>query len=356
MPSGPLRQQTRQCSHCGKDFQYAVRRGRPNAFCSPLCRSAARSSSAEPPDLTRHDADLTLTTENLQHASTKLLAASQYHGDSASLMRQITDMRRLLDDAEAAVVARGRARGDSWKEIAQAAGCGAERLRKKWTQDTVTRRLTRVRQGGTGRPGELGGLVGLTERVDRGDDGDHSPTQTPAEQLAAALKCLHRSTGRPIKETALKVGVSPSYVSRILAGTRRPAWSVVERFADACDGNLLALRDLWETAQRQPDLDREPAPEDPEVAADKFLTALRAHYLAAGRPDLWTIQRLASAGRKPTINEIALVLNGLQIPSWETTAKIVFALGGRPAELRPLWQAAVSPPLSHSNLPASAFG
>ncbi|CAM5622934.1 hypothetical protein [Streptomyces narbonensis] len=82
-----------------------------DTFCSRACRAAARSSCAEPPDLTRYEEDLAATTEDLQLSATTLLAAVQGNEDTEVLMRQVTEHYRFLMDVEAAIVARGRARG-----------------------------------------------------------------------------------------------------------------------------------------------------------------------------------------------------------------------------------------------------
>ncbi|MFC7924541.1 helix-turn-helix domain-containing protein [Streptomyces cinereoruber] len=348
MPPGSPRQQTRQCSRCGTDFQYTVRRGRPNTFCSRACRTASRSSSAEPPDLTRYQQDLAVTAEDLQLAATTLLATAHDNGTTNVLMRQITEHYRLLMDVEAAVVARARAAGEPWMVIAEAAGSGPESFRKKWTQDKVTRRLALARETRHNR-----------QTATSGPDTAAGPllpaAQTPGEQFASAMTSLHRATGHTIKETASLVGISPSYVSRILSGTRRPAWPIVEKFAGVCQSNPAELRTLWEATQRTPDRDQEPVPKDPEEARRRFHTSLRALYLAAGRPTIWDIQHAASTGAKPAFQDIALTLNGSRIPDWETTTKIILALRGSPADLRLLWHAAKEVPLV-SALPAAAFG
>ncbi|MFF9868820.1 helix-turn-helix domain-containing protein [Streptomyces sp. NPDC013953] len=364
------RQQIRQCSHCGEEFTHIVRPGRPNTFCSTACRTASRASSAEPPDVTQYAEDLSATAEDLNLAVTTLLATVQDDGDSNTLMRQITDIDRLRKDVEAAIVARARARGDSWKDICRSSGRGPERLRKTWTQDAVTRRLELVRAARASRPAPpapdpAGGPAARTAgRTGTGADAEtvRPPSQTPAQQLAAAMSYLQRSTRKSIKETALDMGVSPSHVSRILAGTRRPSWPVVERFAAVCRGSLPELRDLWEAAQRPLGYEaaaREPAPGDPAEAKERFHTALNALYLAADRPDLWAVQRISGTGRKVAIGEITRTLTGGHVPDWETTARLVAALGGRPAELRPLWKAAAAPPPRRPDapeLPAAAFG
>lgn len=372
MPSALPRQLTRQCIRCGNDFLHTVRPGRPSTFCSPRCKSAARSRPAEPPDLSEYERDLTEAGEDFHLAAGDLLATIHDAADSGTLMHQITDLYRLLADVEAAAVHRGRARGDSWETIVASTGHSADRLRKKWTQDKLRRRLDHLRTARRERdmparfphagPPGAGGAGGHAPAAP--DEGStRPPSQTPAQQLAAALAFLHRGTGRALKDTAEEIGVSASHVSRILAGHRRPSWPVVENFAAACGGNVAELRDLWEAAQRPPAPDtpnREPAPDDPAEARTKFHIALSALYLAADRPDLWAIQRMTS--KKLTISEIARALNGGHILDWDATARIVFALRGRPADLRPLWQAATQPPAPppppeyRPRYPAAAFG
>ncbi|MET9110043.1 helix-turn-helix domain-containing protein [Streptomyces zhihengii] len=293
-----------------------------------------------------------MTTENFHLAAARLLAARQRGETSAALMRQITDLRRLLDDTEAAVVGRGRAHGESWKDIGKAAGCGHERMRKKWPQDAVERRLARARENENSTSAESDGL---------GSDGppggsEHPPPLPATDRLAHALRALQQNSGLSIKETGLAIGVSPSHVSRLVAGTRRPSWPVVERFAEACAGDVRALRDLWEAAQHQQVFEREHVPDDPDAAAVEFHTALRALWLADRRPDLWTIQQRTRPGKELTINEITLFLAGTQMPDWESTTRIVLALRGRPAEVRRLWHAATTPPKPTITLPAAAFG
>ncbi|MFD9053576.1 helix-turn-helix domain-containing protein [Streptomyces zaomyceticus] len=291
------------------------------------------------------------TAEDLQLSGTAALAAVQGNEDTDVLMWQVAEHARFLMDFEAAIVARGRARGKSWMVLSQAAGCGPERFRKKWPQDRVRRRLALARETRHGRQT----TTDYPEAAARSDGAAVPPAQTPGEQFAAAMASLQRSTGLTIKDTASRVGISPSYISRILAGTRRPTWPIVERFVVTCKGNHLELRALWEAAQRNPDHDQEPAPDDPEAARFRLHTILRALYLAAGRPTPWDIQRAINADAKPTFSEIVLALNGTRIPDWESTAKIILFLRGSPADLRPLWQAAQVPPPT-SVLPAAAFG
>ncbi|WP_079271443.1 helix-turn-helix domain-containing protein [Streptomyces lydicus] len=263
----------------------------------------------------------------------------------------------MLGDAEAAVIRRGRLQGDTWQTLATPAGLSPERLRKRWTEETVTRRLEKRRAGR-----RLTTRMTPPARPPEDDTAmDQRPaTVTPIQHLASALSFLQRQTGQTLKDTASDCGISASYISRILSGDRLPSWPVVAQIAHCCDGNLEELRDLWEAAQRPPDLEaraRPPAPDQHEAARRCFLTALRALYLAADRPNLWSIRR--ATGSILSIAAIANALNGADIPDWPSTARLVFALHGRPADFRSLWHAANRPTPPDDcgpRLSAGAFG
>ncbi|ARH89009.1 hypothetical protein STRMOE7_00080 [Streptomyces sp. MOE7] len=268
----------------------------------------------------------------------------------------------MVEDAEAAAIRRGRLQGDPWKVLAQPMNVSQERLRKKWTEDKLDRRLHR-RRSNRERPAATphrqtpakGAALPTTE-PDRGC----VSTMTPRFQFASAISCLQRQSGRTIKETASEAGVSASYMSRIVNGTRLPSWGIVERIAEVCGGDLAELRDLWEAAQRPPAPDtdnRPPAPVQRKDAQHAFHAALRGLYLSAERPHLWALRH--AMHDTISIGTLALTLKGGYIPDWPVVARLVFTLHGRPADLRPLWQAAQQqepPEEDGPRLSASAFG
>ncbi|ATW46706.1 helix-turn-helix domain-containing protein [Streptomyces peucetius] len=350
----------RVCQNCNQHFTSPARPGRPSTHCSEQCKLQARRKAPDPPDLSVPEADMDEAAEDLHRAATDLLAAVQDRAASALLLRHLTELHRLTADTEAAVVRRGRAQGDTWQVLAAPAGLSPERLRKKWTEGAITRRLANRRTARDHAPPPQSG-----DSLSNGSAADAGPgwptPATPTQQLASALSFLQRQTEQSLKETAADIGVSPSYISRILSGQRRPSWPVVERFAQMCEANMAELRQLWEAAQRPPDPGaslQAPAPRAPKDARSRFHTALRALYLAADRPDLWTIRH--ATADSVSIGDIARALTGSTACDWHTMSRCILALGGRPAELRPLWQAATGqapqPPDTGPHIPAAAFG
>ncbi|MFE7129537.1 helix-turn-helix domain-containing protein [Streptomyces sp. NPDC057638] len=77
---------------------------------------------------------------------------------------------------------------------------------------------------------------------------------TPQEQLAHALAHFARRSGKTYREIAAEARVDSSYISRILAGSRRPSWPVTARLVQACrrDDLLEAIQELWNAAVTHP--------------------------------------------------------------------------------------------------------
>ncbi|MFE3770810.1 helix-turn-helix domain-containing protein [Streptomyces sp. NPDC059122] len=347
----------RTCIQCNREFLQEPRRGRPSSTC-PACKTTARSKKLSPPDLATPEAVLNEIAEDLNRSANDLLAAVQQRAPAPSLLDRITTLVRTVQDAEAAAVQLGRRQRNSWQELAAAMNLSPERLRKRWTTDTLDRRLNQRRN----QPDHP--LVPHHPRPRPDDtaettapDADGARTFTPAFQLASALSCLQRSTGATIKETAAESGVSASYLSRILNGARLPSWGVVAGICTACNGNLAELRDLWEAAQRPPAPDadaRPPAPLQRGTARRHFGTAIRALHLVAGRPDVYALRDATGL----TLSTLTLTFHGIHVPNWSTTSRLILVLHGRPADIRPLWQAAYQedPPDDGPRLSAGSFG
>lgn len=355
-PAPPSR---RTCIKCKQPFLQETRRGRPHSTCIS-CRAAARQKNRNPPDLALPEADLNEAAEDLNRSASDFLAAAQQKTPTPLLLHRIKGLQQMVEDAEAAAIRRGRLQGDPWKVLAQPMNVSPERLRKKWTEEKLDRRLHRRRSN---RDGPASGARRRTPpegttSPPRGPDVDCVPTMTPRFQFASALSCLQRQTGQTIKETASEAGVSASYLSRIVGGTRLPSWDIAERITNVCGGDLAELRDLWEAAQRPPAPDtdnRPPAPSQQQDAQRAFHAALRGVYLGANRPHLWALRH--AMHDTVTISILARTLKGSYIPDWPVVARLVFALHGRPADLRPLWQAAYQdPPQEGPRLAAGSFG
>ncbi|MGW8726302.1 helix-turn-helix domain-containing protein [Streptomyces sp. NPDC055808] len=364
MASAAPRRQT--CPNCSKEFLQPVRPGRPNTYCSAKCTAEGRHKAPDPPDHSQHDADLLDIAMDFHLIANALLADAYDNAGSAALLAHHAQLTRQLDHLEAVIVGRGRAQGESWEQLSSPRGLSAERLRKKWPASTLKRRLDAYRAA-RARPAG-GPLLPSPRRPGTDDDSDtassraptaHLLSHTPLQQLSGALSHLQRLSGKPLKETAAQARISPSHLSRLLAGQRRPSWPVTERLVTACQGDLAEVQVLWEAAHR-PAAQPCPPPPEPSLAARRqFHTAVRGLYLAADRPDLWTVQ--AATSNSLSINHIARTLSGPHIPDWYTASRLVFALHGRPADFRALWHTAARTPIPACAapdfaLPAGAFG
>ncbi|MET9593122.1 helix-turn-helix transcriptional regulator [Streptomyces sp. NPDC006516] len=96
---------------------------------------------------------------------------------------------------------------------------------------------------------------------------------------------------RTRQDVAAEAGVHPSYLSRIIVGKRRPSWATAYRLTVVCDGDVSAIRSLWETAAYSDSTQKaDPA----SVTAQRPSTLqdlLRGLFLAAGQPTEWAIAR-----------------------------------------------------------------
>ncbi|MEU5609735.1 helix-turn-helix transcriptional regulator [Streptomyces sparsogenes] len=223
----------------------------------------------------------------------------------------------------AAAVQDARAQGTGWAAVAQAAGVSVETARVRWNERKVKRLLTRRDQC---RPGPL--KHAEPPRSAPGGAGQQLPVPEGASaggarrQLAAALLDLQRTSSVTLQEAARQAELSPSYVSRVLAGKRLPAWPVVYTLATIFGGKAGDLKFLWERAQGV----CPPARQSVAAAAGRLQSALRGLYLAAGRPDPRCLA--GEGGAALTAETVREVLDGDLIPDWWTVEKLVVWMGG----------------------------
>ncbi|WP_406423528.1 helix-turn-helix transcriptional regulator [Streptomyces sp. NBC_01589] len=357
------------CPNCRREFvRQTGKPGRPRDYCSDNCRNQAsrRKAAGEEahPDPARHDALLVAVAEELQQTVDDLFASIQNQSSSVELLNSRVLIARLWEDFEAIAVRRGRDRGESWDDLGAALALSADRLRKKWTSDAITRRLDRRPSYTEPLPAAAGTPVFIPHQrppdIDRDeapaddtdpDAGPPGPVRTPTQQLASALSHLQRRSGGTLRELAYVIGVHPSYVSRIMNGERDPSWRVTAGLAVACSADPADLLPLWNVVHHV----AAPQPATAEEAADHYRSFLRGLHLSAAAPSPSTISETSNGTLTPV--EIARVLRGPSVPDWPTTRRLVLALHGRPADIRPLWQTTrTTLPAQTTTISAGAFG
>ncbi|MFS0698120.1 helix-turn-helix domain-containing protein [Streptomyces nitrosporeus] len=240
----------------------------------------------------------------------------------------------LLRDA---LVQQARRSGATSAEMAARMGMSTAVFARRYTTAAVYRRLAASQT----RPDELDRAAQEAALpAQRGD----LPTD-PALLLARALNDLveHAQRGgsgkrtRTRQELAEQARVHPSYLSRVITGKRRPSWGTTYRITLACDGEVHAIRTLWEAAaysgSTQDTASAHTAPPRPSTLRD----LLRGLFLAAGRPPDVEIER-RGGGR---LKDIQAILDGHTV-GWEAVSKFSAALGGDPSTALPLWTLAYS--------------
>ncbi|MFD5752476.1 helix-turn-helix domain-containing protein [Streptomyces sp. NPDC127033] len=262
--------------------------------------------------------------EDLQSLAAGLLAA-EYGGQGLETMLRLAgDLAKEVECYAAAAVHDARAAGSGWEKVALAARVSTTTARMRWNEKQILRMMSRRAIRHT--RGSGAGAEGLVT-ADAGQ-----PAARASQRLASALSHLHRISDLTIREVADSTGLSPSYVSRILSGERMPSWPVTASLARACGGEAEHVRALWASTQGGTQPSRLPFPRQLVRLQD----ALRGLYLAAARPDPSHLCRIRPGTLTREIVED--LLSGEMVPDWDTTGAFVSALGGSPADIRPLWE------------------
>ncbi|MFD5430517.1 helix-turn-helix domain-containing protein, partial [Streptomyces sp. NPDC127084] len=306
---------------------------RKKEYCSIDCRRKAQRERDGHLERQEHSA-LPLgrrIAEDLQALSAALLEA-EYDGRSlAELLRCADEVAREVDYYRAAAVQDARNLGASWEQVAGAARVSATTARTRWPESRVKERLKR-------RAGERAAVRQPSVPVVSGlGDAEGKLLSKAAERasvkLASALSYLQRASGLTFREVAEQTSLSPSYISRILSGERTPTWPVVCTLVELFRGDPAELSVLFESAHGMVPPGRYAIPD----AVARLQAALRGLHLAAGRPPFGVVRK-ATRGALST-QAVSEILGGEMIAGWEQTAALVTALGGWPADVRPLWEA-----------------
>ena len=285
-------------------------------------------------------------------------------------------MGRCAGSARAVLVQQARTSTASWQRIGAAQQVSADTAHHRWSPRRIKRLLQEAQQlrrevpaPSSGRvagrdaaaPGQApGGAADVPQRLLNPGRTAPAPRAacaggSPAEQLSAALSQMQRACGRSLRELAKDAGVSPSYVSRLLAGERVPSWGVTRSLAAACGADPAELRPLWEAARTGT------RPQHPKPRAAQDLAAAALHdavcdlYLAAARPSPSDICEEADGFLRT--REVTGLLSEGRLPDWHVLNRVISALGGRPDHLRSLWdQACGSTAAQSSARPPSVLG
>ncbi|MFD8381746.1 helix-turn-helix domain-containing protein [Streptomyces sp. NPDC059679] len=323
-----------RCAQCGRRFRQRTGPGRKKDYCETSCRRRAQrlrdGEAAAAPSAGSCGWGRQVADDGLVLAA-RLAEAEREGVPLAELLAHADRLSASVDCYVAAAVQDARAEGTGWAAVAQAAGVSVETARVRWNERKVKRLLARRDQGPPLKHAE-------PPRGAPGGAGRQSPVPEVAgtggarRQLAAALSELQRTSSVTLQEAARQAELSPSYVSRVLTGSRLPAWPVVYMLGTIFGGSAGDLKFLWERAQGV----CPPARQSVAAAATRLQSALRGLYLAAGRPDPWRLAK--ESGASLSADAVREVLDGDLIPDWWTVEELVVRLGGDAVSIRPLWE------------------
>jgi transcriptional regulator with XRE-family HTH domain len=264
--------------------------------------------------------------EALQAAADALLQGEHTQAGLAELLKRAGRVDEELACYRAAAVMDARGRGATWPEIGAAAFVSGATARSRWN----TREAERVLRRGVEQRRAGGGPGRSDLAASAGEEGAGRRARA-ARMLSAVLSLLVRYSALSLKEVAERTGMSPSYLSRIVAGERVPAWSAVLALTAELGADPKDLRAMWEAAQGWA---KPPRPGLQDAVAN-LAAALRGTYLAAGCPSYEHLAEATSGVAECSL--IQDVLLGKAVPCWEITSALLTALHARPSDFRGLW-------------------
>jgi transcriptional regulator with XRE-family HTH domain len=327
------------CVVCSGPLVQNTGAGRRRTYCGPTCRRRAqkqRQRQAGRASAVEQQGPLGRTVAAEVHRLARQLLDSELRQEElATLLDRCTAIRRELEIYTAAAVQDARHRGEKWETVARAAHVAPETARARWGPERVARMMdlhandkraapTRWRAAHSARPGDV-----------QEEGAVHSAEQAalPGGQLASALAELQVKSGKTIREVADLTMLSPSFISRVLSGDRLPTWDLVCTLAAIFDSDPAELRVLFEAAHGVEAPLRQPV----TAAIEQLHATVRGLWLAAKSPTPERIEALSSKAVGATAAR--RMLAGIDVPEWEVLSALVCALGGRPADVKPLWEA-----------------
>ncbi|MFD3821930.1 helix-turn-helix domain-containing protein [Streptomyces sp. NPDC058625] len=264
----------------------------------------------------------------------QLVASEMRQEELGTLLERVEVIRRELDIYTAAAVQDARHRGEKWESVARAAHVAPETARARWGPEKVARMMDLHANDKRAAPARWSSVRSALSREGRETPpGDWWEGAGSVGRLASALTQLQVASGKTIREVAERTMLSSSFISRVLSGDRLPTWDLVCALCNIFGSDPAELRVLFEVAHGMTVPQRQPAP----AAIKQLHAAVRGLHLAARSPSPEQIEVLS--GRAVDAKAARLVLSGFDVPDWGVLSALVSALGGRPSEVKPLWEA-----------------
>ncbi|MDQ0935177.1 helix-turn-helix domain-containing protein [Streptomyces turgidiscabies] len=328
--------QPEACVVCAGPLVQNSGAGRRRRYCGTACRRRAqRHRQARQVPVVEQQGPLgRAVAAEVRRLAQQLVDSEMREEELGTLLERAEAIRREVDIYTAAAVQDARHRGEKWESVARAAHVAPETARARWGPERVARmmdlhanekRAAPARWRGPG-PGRLGDAA-------EGPSDSGAEGVSPANQLASALTQLQAASGLTIREVADSTMLSPSFISRVLSGDRLPTWDLVCALAVLFRSDPAELRVLFETAHGVTAPGRQPV----AAAIAQLHAAVRGLYLAARSPTPERIEQLSA--KAVSARTARRVLAGVDVPEWEVLAALACALGGRPEDLKPLWEA-----------------
>ncbi|TCR15971.1 helix-turn-helix transcriptional regulator [Streptomyces sp. BK205] len=311
--------------------------GRRRRYCSTACRRRAQRNrqARKAPVITMQGPMGAAVAAEVRRLAQQLLDSEMRQEELGTLLERAEAIRRELDIYTAAAVQDARHRGEKWESVARAAHVAPETARARWGPERVARMMDLHANEKRAAPARWRGVQ--TARPSDGSEdtaGDvGGEVVSPASQLASALEQLRAASGLAIREVADSTMLSPSFISRVLSGDRLPTWDLTCSLAILFGADPAELRVLFEAAHGMTAHGRQPV----AAAIAQLHAAVRGLYRAAKSPPAERIERLSA--KTVSALQARRVLAGIDVPEWEVLASFVCALGGRPLDFKPLWEA-----------------
>ncbi|HEY8987293.1 MAG TPA: XRE family transcriptional regulator [Streptomyces sp.] len=303
---------------CGRRFRRMKKPGRPRRYCHDSCRRRAqriRSRGADGEEAVVYSPRWGPgVAGRLAALAAELVEAERRGADLRELVERASAVGAEVTHYLGAAVHDARDKGMSWGDVAREAHVSEATARARWGRRVLHRRM-RERARQVADPAVLPVVpVGAVAEAE------------PRERLGAAVGLLLKSRDVSAQRVAQAAGVSPSCVSRLLAGHRVPDWPVVFILVTEAGGRPEEFRLLWEWARGH----RPPPRRSAAASLERFHGALRGLVWAAGEE--------AAGLRNAADGVLGAVLDGELVPDWDTVQRLVQELGGDPEQVRPLWE------------------